>query len=113
MPPESTELVFVVEDPDAEETFTHWTAYGLTAATGSGLAPEGRFPTGVKEGRNSAGENGWTPPCPPEGEEHRYDFSMYALPQASGLEAGADPDAVNAATEDAVAYGSFTGTYKR
>jgi Raf kinase inhibitor-like YbhB/YbcL family protein len=110
----AVELVFVVEDPDADDTFTHWTAYGLTAATGSGLAPDGRFPTGVKEGRNSAGEDGWTPPCPPEGDDpHRYVFSMYALPKASGLEAGADPEAVEAAAETATAYGRFTGTYKR
>jgi len=114
VPAESTELVFVVEDPDADDTFTHWTAYGLTAATGSGLAPDGRFPAGVKEGRNSAGKDGWTPPCPPEGEDpHRYVFSMYALPKASALEPGADPAAVQAAIDTAVAYGSFTGTYER
>jgi hypothetical protein len=38
---------------------------------------------------------------------------MYALPEASGLEAGADPEAVEAAIADAVAYGRFTGTFKR
>jgi Raf kinase inhibitor-like YbhB/YbcL family protein len=113
-PPDSVELVFVVEDPDADDTFTHWTAFGLTSATGSGLAPDGRFPTGVQEGKNSGGEIGWAPPCPPEGDgPHRYVFSMYALPKASGLEAGAEPDAVRAAIETATAYGRFTGTYER
>ena len=102
MPPETTELVIVVDDPDAPDgTFTHWTVYGLTAATGSGLAPEGQLP-GRRQGAasNSAGKDGWTPPCPPEGDDpHRYVFTMYALREASGLEPGAEPDAVNEAVE--------------
>ena len=61
---EAVELVLVVEDPDAKNGFIHWTAYGMTAATGSGLAPDGQFPAGTKYGQNSAGKTGWTPPCP-------------------------------------------------
>ena len=86
-PPGSVELVLVVEDPDAPDgTFTHWTAWGIAAATGAGLAPDGQFPAGVKEGQNSAGKDGWTPPCPPEGDDaHRYEFTP--------LRAGQGPDA--------------------
>jgi Raf kinase inhibitor-like YbhB/YbcL family protein len=113
IPPETTELVMIVDDPDAPDgTFTHWTVYGLTGATGAGLAPEGKFPAGVLSGKNSAGKEGWTPPCPPEGE-HRYVFTLYALGDASGLQAGAEPDAVREAVKDALAHGRFTGTYKR
>jgi Raf kinase inhibitor-like YbhB/YbcL family protein len=112
IPPETIEVVMVVDDPDANGTFTHWTVYGLTGSTGSGLAPEGKFPAGVLSGKNSAGKEGWTPPCPPDGE-HRYVFTMYALGGASGLQAGAEPDAVNEAVKDALAYGRFIGTYKR
>jgi len=113
IPPETIEVVMVVDDPDASNgTFTHWTVYGLTGSTGSGLAPEGQFPAGVLSGKNSAGKEGWTPPCPPEGE-HRYVFTMYALGEASGLQAGAEPDAVNEAVKDTLAYGRFIGTYKR
>ena len=71
-----TELVLFVQDSDAD--FTHWTAYGISAAGGSGLAPDGQFPTGTKYGKNSAGKTGWTPPCPPEGDDpHHYVFTMY------------------------------------
>jgi Raf kinase inhibitor-like YbhB/YbcL family protein len=112
---EAVETVLVVEDPDAKDgSFFHWTAYGMSAATGSGLAPSGQFPAGTKNGKNSAGNEGWTPPCPPEGEgEHRYIFSMYALKDASALEAGASPEDVLAKLEGAVARGTFTGTYER
>ena len=111
---DAVELVLVVEDPDAKGGFIHWTAYGMTAATGSGLAPDGRFPTGTKYGKNSAGKPGWTPPCPPKGDDaHHYIFSMYALKQATGLPDGASPDQVLAKLKGAVARGTFTGTYKR
>ena len=113
-PGDAVELVLVVEDPDAKGGFIHWTAYGLTAATGSGLAPDGQFPTGTKYGRNSAGKTGWTPPCPPKGDDaHHYVFSMYALKAASGLPDGASPEDVLAKLKGAVAKGTFTGTYKR
>ena len=49
LPAGSVELVLVVEDPDAPDgTFTHWTACGIAAVTGAGLAPDGQFPAGMK-----------------------------------------------------------------
>jgi len=115
LPAGSVELVLVVEDPDAPDgTFTHWTAWGIAASTGAGSAPDGRFPAGVKEGQNSAGTDGWTPPCPPEGDDpHHYVFTLYALKDASALPAGAEPDEVRAKLAGAVARGMFTGTYAR
>jgi Raf kinase inhibitor-like YbhB/YbcL family protein len=107
-----TELVLFVEDTDAG--FTHWTAYSISPAGGSGLAPQGRFPTGTKYGKNSDGETGWTPPCPPDGDDpHEYVFTLYALEEASALPDGAEPDEVRAKLDGAVARGSFTGTYAR
>jgi Raf kinase inhibitor-like YbhB/YbcL family protein len=109
---QGAELVLFVEDTDAD--FTHWTAYGISAAGGSGLAPHGEFPTGAEYGKNSAGETGWTPPCPPEGDDpHHYVFTMYALEDATALPEGAEPDEVRAKLEGAVARGTFTGTYAR
>ncbi|MBE2320311.1 YbhB/YbcL family Raf kinase inhibitor-like protein [Solirubrobacter sp. CPCC 204708] len=112
---QAVETVLVVEDPDAEDgPFIHWTAFGISAATGAGLAPDGQFPTGTKYGKNSAGKEGWAAPCPPEGDgPHRYVFSMYALKDASALEAGAEPQAVLDKLEGAVARGTFTATYER
>jgi Raf kinase inhibitor-like YbhB/YbcL family protein len=108
----AAELVLFVEDSDAG--FTHWTAYGISAAGASGLAPHGQFPTGTEYGKNSAGKTGWTPPCPPEGDDpHHYVFTLYALKDASALPDGAEPDEVRAKLAGAVARGTFTGTYAR
>jgi Raf kinase inhibitor-like YbhB/YbcL family protein len=109
---DAVELVLVVDDTDAG--FTHWTAYDISGVGGSGLAPHGQFPTGTKYGKNSAGKTGWTPPCPPKGDDpHHYVFTMYALKNASALPDGATPGAVRAKLAGAVARGTFTGTYAR
>jgi Raf kinase inhibitor-like YbhB/YbcL family protein len=115
LPPGSVELVMVVEDTDAKDgPFTHWTVWRIAASTGAGLAPDGKFPAGFLEGKNSAGKAGWTPPCPPEGDDaHHYTFSLYALPKGTSLEAGAEPAAVRALLKDPLGRGTFTGTYKR
>ena len=115
LPSGSVELVLVVEDPDAPDgIFTHWTAWGIAAFSGAGLAPDGRFPAGLKEGKNSAGKVGWTPPCPPKGDAaHHYTFSFYALKKGTTLEPGASPEAVRAVLKGALGRGTFTGTYKR
>jgi Raf kinase inhibitor-like YbhB/YbcL family protein len=114
-PADGAEAVFIVEDPDAPNgDFTHWTVYGIPTQTGSGLAPSGRFVTGVRTGKNSAGKLGWTPPCPPKGDAaHHYTFAMYTLKNGSTLSNGATPDQVKALLKGAVSRGSFTGTYKR
>jgi Raf kinase inhibitor-like YbhB/YbcL family protein len=114
VPQGAVELVLVVEDQDADVTFTHWTAYGIPAFTLAGLAPNGQFPAGTKNGKNSAGKDGWTPPCPPGGDDpHHYTFALYALKQATGLENGATPEQVMAKLKGAMGRGSFTGTYAR
>jgi len=114
-PAEGAEAVFVVQDPDAPSgIFTHWTVYGIPAQTGSGLAPHGQFPAGVRTGKNSAGKTGWTPPCPPKGDDaHHYTFALYEIKNGSSLPNGASPEQVRALLKGAVARGSFTATYKR
>jgi phosphatidylethanolamine-binding protein (PEBP) family uncharacterized protein len=109
-PPNTSELVLVVSDPDAPGgTFVHLTRYGL------GARGDGSVDHGGREGRNSAGKTGWAPPCPPEGDApHRYVWSVYALRDPSGLEAGAEPGEVVGALSDGVlASGTITARYGR
>jgi phosphatidylethanolamine-binding protein (PEBP) family uncharacterized protein len=110
VPPSTRELVLVVSDPDAPGgTYVHATRYGLNPR-GDGAVDHG----GV-ESRNSAGEDGWTPPCPPKGDDaHRYVWSVYALRAPSGLKAGAKPDEVaGALAQGVLAGGTLTARYGR
>jgi Raf kinase inhibitor-like YbhB/YbcL family protein len=110
IPTSTRELVLVVSDPDAPGgTFIHLTRYDVSPRGVGSVVQGGR------EGRNSAGDIGWTPPCPPEGDgRHRYVWSVYALRDPSGLEEGASPDEVAAAVrEGALANGSITARYGR
>jgi Raf kinase inhibitor-like YbhB/YbcL family protein len=109
VPGAARELVLVVEDPDAPGgAFLHWTAFGIPPDAAS-------VPAGVAGGKNSAGGEGWTPPCPPQGDKpHHYVFTLYALRRPSGLKAGAGADDVRAAlSSGALARGRLTGTYRR
>jgi phosphatidylethanolamine-binding protein (PEBP) family uncharacterized protein len=64
VPASTSELVLIVSDPDAPGgTYVHVTRYGLSPRGGSSVDHGGQ------EGRNSAGESGWTPPCPPKGDD--------------------------------------------
>jgi Raf kinase inhibitor-like YbhB/YbcL family protein len=104
VPAATRELVVVVSDPDAPGgTFVHLTRFGL----------HDLLERGGQEGRNSAGDTGWTPPCPPSGE-HRYIWTVYALRDPSGLKAGASPADVTAALhEHVLAKGTLTARYGR
>jgi Raf kinase inhibitor-like YbhB/YbcL family protein len=93
IPSRAKEVALLVIDPDAGG-FVHWTVYGMPASV-RGIRSTG-LPAGAREGRNSTGGTGWTPPCPPSGT-HRYQFELYWLRSASRLAAGADPQQVVAA----------------
>ena len=69
VPENARELVLVVEDPDAPGgTFVHWTAFGIPPDATA-------MPADAAGGENSAGKQGWTPPCPPSGTHH-YVFTL-------------------------------------
>ncbi len=105
VPKSARELVLVMRDPDATGSpFTHWALAGIGPQTRS-------VPANAIAGRNSAGGNGYTPPCPPRGSRaHHYVITLTALSAASGLKAGFDPNQLRTA---AVGIATLVGTYKR
>jgi Raf kinase inhibitor-like YbhB/YbcL family protein len=110
VPPSTSELILIVSDPDAPGgTYVHVTRYGISPRD------DGSVDRGGQEGLNSAGDAGWTAPCPPGGDAaHRYVWSVYALRDASRLEAGAKPGEVVAELRDGVlASGTITARYGR
>lgn len=97
-PPEGTgAFALMVHDPDAPTGgagFWHWIALNIPAEASSlpqGAGNEGGdMPAGVTQIPNDYGIAGWGGPCPPEGDDpHRYDFTLYALPQAMDVPQGA------------------------
>jgi Raf kinase inhibitor-like YbhB/YbcL family protein len=114
VPPGSVQLAVVVDDPDAPGgAFNHWTLFGIdprihALATGS-------VPAGARQARNSNGDDRYTGPCPPSGEDpHHYQLSLYALKRPLGLGNGvAAKDALDAIGRNAIAEGHLTGTYGR
>ncbi len=110
VPDGTVELVLTLLDPDAPEgVFTHWTVYGIDP-TIPGF-PEGSIPEGTLEGTNDFGELGYGGPCPPEGETHRYVFTLATMAEPSGLAPGASPREVDDALAPATSTTTLTGVY--
>jgi Raf kinase inhibitor-like YbhB/YbcL family protein len=107
--PEGTAaFALIVHDPDARG-WIHWAVADI-AAGATELAEGGGDGT---EGQNDFGRNGWGGPCPPSGS-HRYDFTVYALSEETGLSTGFSADELRAAMEgNILAEGRLSGTYQR
>ncbi len=114
-PAETKAVALTVLDPDARD-FVHW----LAANVPSGLGGDGALPEAATskseagvEGRNSGGRAGWYGPCPPSGE-HRYVFTVYALPERPDLQPGFSRDELTQAIDGKVlASGTLTARYRR
>ncbi|MGH2710681.1 MAG: YbhB/YbcL family Raf kinase inhibitor-like protein [Actinomycetota bacterium] len=110
VPDGTAELMLTLLDPDAPgRVFTHWTVFEIEPASGG--SAEGTLPDGALEGTNDFGEVGYAGPCPPEGESHRYVFTLAAMAEPSELESGAPPAQVDAILSGAVATTTLTGSY--
>ena len=97
----------VVDDPDAPGgDFYHWVVVDLPAGT-AGLGND--VPAGARQITNSAGTEGWTPPCPPSGTHH-YRFTVYGLSLPTGLGGEASlSQALDAIRQAALVQGRLTG----
>lgn len=109
VPPTAAELVLLLRDTDAAG-FVHWIVVGIDPATSS--LGEAEVPAGAAEGLNGFGQTGYGGPCPPDGETHRYEFTIYALRQELALGPGVSIEEVEAVlTGSTLAFGTLTGTY--
>ncbi|MFB3917232.1 MAG: YbhB/YbcL family Raf kinase inhibitor-like protein [Terriglobales bacterium] len=111
-------FVVIMHDPDAPRAggFTHWVLYNIPEMV-SHIEPHvpkhERIPGIGIQGKNDAGEIGYTGPCPPSGT-HRYFVRLFALDIKLDLEPGAAHERVQAAMRDHILeQAELMGTYAR
>lgn len=110
VPTGTEELAVAVVDPDASN-FVHWVVVGLEPSIDELEA--GRLPEGAVETLNSFDEAAWSGPAPPAGTRHTYVFTVYALPEASGITADMEgQDAIDLLAERATATATLRGEYE-
>jgi Raf kinase inhibitor-like YbhB/YbcL family protein len=111
-PAGARDMAIVVHDLDAPGgEYRHWSAWRIPPAA-SGTVPG----SGLVEGKNDFGDDGYGAPCPPKGDDaHTYVFTLFALGKPVDAKQGASPDAVNEAISaaDPLASGELRATYGR
>jgi len=116
----SKSLALIVNDPDAPGGggFVHWIAWNIELVKiipeKIPNTPEVTFPLAAVQGKNSFGTIGYSGPCPPHGQTHRYFFKVYGLDSLLSLPAGSTKDQMVRAMEGhIVQYGETFVTYGR
>lgn len=118
VPDGAERLALVVDDPDAPAgTWVHWVLSGVPADVGripEDVPADEMVLDGAVQGRNDFGSLGYGGPCPPEGEEHRYFFRLYALEGRPDVDAGCTREELREAMEPLiVAEADLMGRYER
>ena len=114
-------FVVTAYDPDAPtgSGLWHWSVFNIPASVtelpegaGTDAAP---LPKGAITARNDLSQNGFAGACPPEGQTHRYVFTVHAMPQeALPLDETASSALVGFfATTSALDKATITATYGR
>jgi Raf kinase inhibitor-like YbhB/YbcL family protein len=111
VPANAVELAVILHDPDAPlpHGFTHWTVYGIDAATTElgGDRAVGRT------GPNGMGQPAYAGPQPPLGHgQHHYYFWVYALDRKVEGELSRE-EFLSSYGDAIVEQNRFVGTYQR
>lgn len=113
-PAGAANLVLIVDDPDAPVgTWDHWVEFDIPIPGDEITWAEGVAIIGTP-GNNSWNVTGYGGPCPPEGQDHRYFFTVYALDADLLLPEGVQSDDVREAMEGHIlGEAQLMGTYAR
>ncbi|RNL84991.1 YbhB/YbcL family Raf kinase inhibitor-like protein [Halostreptopolyspora alba] len=104
---EVSSLAVIMDDPSKARVY--WVIYGMDPQIPQ--IRQDSVPQPGRQGRNTAGEAAYDPPCPEEGEEREYRFTVYALGSELNLPEGASlEDSLEGIAARAVARGSLTTT---
>ncbi|OAI49141.1 hypothetical protein AYO45_03290 [Gammaproteobacteria bacterium SCGC AG-212-F23] len=84
-------FTLVLTDPDAPQgTFYHWILYNIPSDTQSLARSIEILPGDTLLGKNSTGQTNYFGACPPQGTQHHYIFTLYALDISLNVTAGMD-----------------------
>jgi Raf kinase inhibitor-like YbhB/YbcL family protein len=108
IPPGTTSLALIVEDPDAHRgTFDHWVVWNIPPLD---KIVENSVPGDI--GKNSLGNLSYTGPCLAEGV-HRYFFKVFALDKFLDLEEGSSKKSLEKVMQNHIlATAEFVGLAK-
>jgi Raf kinase inhibitor-like YbhB/YbcL family protein len=99
-------------------SFTPWLIWNLppllTIPGGIPAGPDIGSPVSCRQGINGYNGIGYTGPCPPPGETHRYQFRVYGLDSFLGLPGGASRSAlIDAMKGHVIQFGETVGLCTR
>jgi hypothetical protein len=117
-PAKTASFALLMDDPDAPAgDWVHWVLWDVPAskhALSENVAKSEQLDDGSHQGRNSFNRVGYSGPCPPPGQRHRYFFRLYALDSKVTVSPGADRAALEAAMKGHVlATTEYVGTFHR
>lgn len=120
IPDQARSLAVTIEDPDAPGgVFDHWLIWNVDSTTTTlpeDIPPQGKIerPIHAVQGKNSFGVIGYRGPCPPKGQNHQYQLTVYALDRKLDVKAGARKPTLKETMEGHVlASDELVGTYGR
>ncbi|MGB9978399.1 YbhB/YbcL family Raf kinase inhibitor-like protein [Methanobacterium sp.] len=118
LPSHALSFAILCEDPDAPMgTWTHWIIFNIppdVKELSAEIENKEHLEMGITQGVNDFGYVGYGGPCPPEGEEHRYIFRIYALDTTLNLGPGTKREEFSRAlNENVLDDGRLMGIYGR
>nr|MBD3620641.1 YbhB/YbcL family Raf kinase inhibitor-like protein [Sunxiuqinia sp.] len=118
VPGGTASFALILEDPDAPNgTFCHWIVYNLPEdcrELEAVIPIQKKLDNGAMQGQNDFGKIGYGGPCPPQGEEHRYFFRLFALKKKLSPEsANRSEDFYNAVNGLILGKAEYMGRFKK
>jgi len=117
-PPGTKSFALICDDPDAPGgTWVHWVIFNIpeTARELPEAVPtQSQLSGGALQGSSDFGRTGYGGPCPPSGNAHHYQFTLYALDRMLTLSAGISKGQLMASIEGHILEETkLVGLYRR
>lgn len=127
VPKNTKSLAILLDDPDAPGgTFIHWIIFNIPPGVTALIEDASKDPSAIlssgselgvssaMQGLNSFSTIGYSGPCPPSNETHRYIFKLFALDALLNLDNGITKEQFLSSIEGHIlAQAELTGLYKR